>query len=70
MIEDDLKKFIISLIRAHYEPDERVIEKYDVDDFKYTADKVARWFEEHGDSELAGYVRVLDGDDKNVFIPM
>ena len=65
-----LKRFIISLIRNHYEPDEAIVEKYGVDAFKHTCDEVSKWFEEHGDSQLASFVRVLDGDDKNTFVPM
>lgn len=65
-----LKRFIFSLIRSHYEPDEAVVEKYGVDDFKHTCDEVSKWFDEHGDSQLASFVKVLNGDDKNTFVPM
>lgn len=64
-----LKGFVISLIRNHYELNEAVIEKCSVDMFKYTCDEISKWFEEHGDWQLASYVRVLDGDDNDVFVP-
>lgn len=68
--ENGLVKIAIGLVRAHYEPDERAVEKYGVDDFRYRADELAEWFDEHGMDQLASYVRVLDGSDKNFFVPM
>lgn len=43
-----MKRFIISLIRAHMEHDE--------ENFKKTAEEAARYFRETGDWELAEFI--------------
>lgn len=59
---DKLKRIVISLIRAHYESDSK--------SFKDASEEAARHFDERGLSQLSSYIRVLDGDDKNVWVPM
>lgn len=58
-----LTKLAINLIRAHYGTN---ID----DDFKEECRKVANYFDQIGNYQLAEYVRVLIGDCKDVFIPM
>ena len=67
-----LTKFAISLIRAHYEPDmmDTPDSKEKKDAFLETSREVAAYFEQIGESQLSSYVKVLIGDDKNVWVPM
>ena len=65
-----LTTFVISLIRAHYEPSTVVVDGREIDKFKYTTRQVSEYFEKIDNVQLYSYVRVLNGDDKNVWVPM
>ena len=60
---EQLSKFVISLIREHYDPTGK-------DSFLEISRKVADYFGQIKEYELASYVRILIGEDKNVFVPM
>ena len=67
-----LTKFAISLIRAHYEPDmmDTPDSKDKKDAFLETAREVAKYFDQIKEYQLATYVRVLIGDERDVWVPM
>lgn len=67
---DELIRFAVSLVRAHYEPDEAVVEKYSVDAFNHTCDELSKFLDKRGNCQASRYIRVLCGLDKNVFVPM
>ena len=57
-----LAKYVVSLIRAHYEPDNLDGK----DDFRDLTRDIARYFGFIGDGKTSSYILVLNGDDKNV----
>lgn len=59
----DLIKFIMDLIRAHYEPS-------NCNEFDCISREIARYFDKNGRGQLASYIQILNGADKNVWIPM
>ena len=61
--EEKLIKFVMSLIRAHYEPEND-------NDFDDVTEEIARYFDENGRNQLASYIQVLNGNDENVWVPM
>lgn len=61
--ESQLSKFAVNLIRAHYGTN---ID----DDFKEECRNVADYFDKNGDYQLASYIRVLIGDERDVWVPM
>lgn len=61
-----LAKYVVSLIRAHYEPDN----PDGKDEFRDLTRDIARYFDFTGDGQISSYIRVLNGDDKNVWVPM
>lgn len=63
---DELIRFAVSLVRAHYEPDENA----DTDQFKNECDKLSKFLDKRGNGQASTYIRVLCGLDKNVFVPM
>lgn len=58
-----MTKFAISLIRAHYEPSSE-------NSFLEASREVAKYFREIGNWQLAAYIDCLNGDEKNVWVPM
>ncbi len=60
---DDMTRFAVNLIRAHYGTN---ID----DDFKEECRRIADHFDKNGNWQLASYVRVLIGDEKDVWVPM
>lgn len=60
---NQLSKFAVNLIRAHYGTN---ID----DDFKEECRKVADYFDKIKEFQLATYVRVLIGDERDVWVPM
>lgn len=58
----DMTRFAINLVRFHYESDEN--------SFKEECRRIADYFDKNGDGQLASYVRVLIGDEKDVLVPM
>lgn len=58
-----LTKFVISLIRAHFEPSSET-------SFLEESREVSQYMSQIGEYQLASYIDCLNGDDKNVWVPM
>ena len=58
-----ITKLAINLIRAHYEPSSE-------NSFLEASREVVKYFRETGNEQLAVYIDCLDGDEKNVWVPM
>lgn len=58
-----LTKFVISLIRAHFEPSSET-------SFLEESRAVSQYMSQIGEEQLAIYINCLNGDDKNVWVPM
>ena len=58
-----LTKFVISLIRAHFEPSSET-------SFLEESREVSKYMSQIGKDQLAAYIDCLNGDEKNVWVPM
>ena len=58
-----LNRLAINLIRAHYEPSFE-------NSFLEASREAAKYFREMGNEQLAVYIDCLDGDEKNIWVPM
>lgn len=62
----ELSKIVVNLIRTHYESQTSSSDC----DFLEASREAASFFEKSGNFQIAPYIRVLNGDDRSVFIPM
>ena len=55
--------FVISLIRAHFEPSSE-------NSFLEKSREVSKYLSQIGEDQLAIYIACLNGDEKDVWVPM